>query len=185
MAFTVFTVSYAEYNVALYCQMVPIGTKFPSLVACNKFYICLDDGQYVEANCGPNQIFDKDAQYCVPALNSNCYGKVQNPCENQQNLWVADDKACGNWHYCVNGNIQGSGSCNKGLIFDYNQQKCVNGLCLNDGHLNNYCDIMPENEFFADLDDCTAWRKCNGSKIKSGNCGKGLVSRTSKKKKVI
>ncbi|XP_065360552.1 peritrophin-48-like [Calliphora vicina] len=170
--------SNAEYDAATYCPLVPVGTKFPSFQSCQTFYTCQANNKVVESSCPGSDVFSKDAQSCVSASSANCYNDVANPCENKDGTWVPDSRDCRMWHYCSKGAIAGSGSCANGQYFDGTAGMCVNGKCPNSGgstEITNLCQIMQNNQFFGDFDNCATWHKCSGPVMHTAKCNKGLI----------
>ena len=170
----------ADYNAAEYCQLVPVGTKLPSLSSCQTYYTCQNNKQVVAANCTGTDIFDKDYQECLPATVGNCASG--NPCANKNKMWVSDANTCGVWYYCLNGVVIGSGMCPSNEVFSDAAQMCQYGECSNTAMtdhgsplVDNVCSIMPNEKFFGDFDNCHAWHKCNGMLLQSGICEKGTT----------
>ncbi|TMW47743.1 hypothetical protein DOY81_007170, partial [Sarcophaga bullata] len=170
----------ADYNAAEYCQLVPVGTKLPSLTSCQTYYICQNNGQVSAANCIGTNIFDKDYQECVPASVGNCASG--NPCAHKNKIWVSDSNTCGVWHYCVNGSVIGSGMCPNNEVFNDASQMCQYGQCSNTvmtDHglplVDNVCSIMQNEKFFGDFNNCHAWHRCNGMILQSGICEYGTT----------
>ncbi|XP_037815877.1 peritrophin-48-like, partial [Lucilia sericata] len=184
-AFVPITKINAEYEVSKYCQLVPVGTKLPSLESCQTFYTCLGQKQVAESKCAGDDVFDKDLQMCVPRTNNNCHVNIENPCENQDDTWVGDTKDCSLWHYCSSGKLIGSGSCALGQYFDDTIKSCVNGKCPynmeTSGEINDLCQIMQKDQFFGDFQDCAVWHRCNGSGMNKGKCEHGLLYDTQKR----
>ncbi|XP_073840044.1 peritrophin-48 [Musca autumnalis] len=180
----------AAYNVTHYCQLVQTGTKLPSLDDCQTYYTCLADGSYQESSCLTAQSFDKNAQACKPASTVPCTAGVENPCENQQvNTWVQDPQDCTKWMYCKNQKVDGGGSCPDGQYFSNEKVACIYGKCTNsnddddgDGltEIANLCELMANNVFFGDFEECNAWHKCIDGKMTNGTCNSGLVYNTAK-----
>ncbi|XP_065362210.1 peritrophin-48-like [Calliphora vicina] len=165
----------AEYNVAKYCQLVPVGTKLPSFKSCQTFYTCQTNNKVNETICAGADVFDKDLQYCVTKSQGNCYFHLGNPCENEDATWVPDGKKCGIWHYCSKGQVLGSGSCGPGQYFDGVTKQCTNGKCDNivattTSEITNLCQIMQNDKFFGDFSSCNVWNKCINSKLSTGKC---------------
>ena len=170
----------ADYNAAKYCQLVPVGTKLPSLTSCQTYYICQNNRQVMAVNCTGTNIFDKDYQECVPASVGNCASG--NPCANRNKVWVSDANACGVWHYCVNGAVIGSGMCPNNEVFNDASQQCQYGQCSNTAMtdnglplVDNVCSIMQNEKFFGDFNNCHEWHKCNGMILQSGICEYGTT----------
>ncbi|KAM7356277.1 peritrophin-48-like [Cochliomyia hominivorax] len=182
----IFNVNYitAEYDVAKYCQLVPPSTKLPSLENCQIYYTCLDSNTPKESKCFGTDVFDKDEQACVPKEQSDCLYGINSPCEGLNGTFTKDPKECRLWHYCLDGKSVNSGFCNKGQYFD--GEMCVSGTCtyenvnVDDGKVTEVkyiCNIMQNNQFFGDFDDCRSWQKCvkSNEKPKDGKCLHDLV----------
>lgn len=114
----------AEYNVAQYCQLVKVGTKLPSSDNCQSYYTCFSADIVISAKCSGSDIFDKNAQGCVPKKLKSC--KINS---------------------------------------------------IKNGVIENLCDIMENEVFFGDFEDCQAWHRCNNDKTMStGQCPDNYVS---------
>lgn len=176
----------AEYDVEKYCQLVPRFTKLPSFDSCKSYYVCKTPNKPTKEDCPNNQVFNKDKGACEPEKDSNCKYGAKNPCTGKDEGFATDLENCRMWHYCKNGESQGSGTCLTGQYF--NGEMCVNGKCPYDyvgkssatTEVRNICNIMKVGLFFGDFDNCATWRKCFVDKpIQEGQCDKdhtGYVS---------
>ncbi|KAM7357677.1 peritrophin-48-like [Cochliomyia hominivorax] len=167
----------ADYDVEKYCQLVPDGTKFPSLDSCQTFYTCQPDGSTLKSNCPNNNVFDKNAQSCVTSSDGTCALK-DNPCKGFNGEFAADGRDCHKWHYCLNGKSESTGLCPKGQMFDNKLQSCTYETCSSDNNqddITNICIIMQDGQFFGDFDNCTVWHRCSGLKKEDKNCKYPLI----------
>lgn len=173
----------AAYNVTHYCQLVETGTKLPSLDNCQTYYTCLANGGYQEDNCLSSQAFNKNTQSCQAASMVGCTAGAANPCENKNDGWVQDPSNCVNWIYCSKQQQSGSGSCPVGQYFSNDKGQCIWGQCTNmddtNGELTevaNLCELMANNKYFGDFEECNAWHMCIDGTMKNGTCNGSLVS---------
>lgn len=163
----------AEYEIEKYCKLTQPGIKLPSSDSCEEYYTCGLDEKPSKETCPSNLVFSKDAQGCVPVSEGNCFFGFSNPCQNKHREYSYSSKGCNWYSYCYDGKVANNYTCPAGQRFNAAQNICVNGNCgsSKQSAVLDICNIMPENVYFGDFENCRAWYQCIGTQLRSGFCG--------------
>lgn len=95
---------------------------------CQRYFLC-QNGRALSSACpqSPRETwFNFERQACTDP-GPFCNNSV---CNRKSKIFVADaDRGCGNWHFCVEGQISHSGQCPFDLSFDAFLQYCTYPFC--------------------------------------------------------
>ncbi|XP_055856193.1 peritrophin-48 [Episyrphus balteatus] len=163
----------SNFNATFACTIVQNGTVLKDPTSCNTWIQCINQ-KPISGSCPNGLFFNRNTNKCVDPDTIKCLSSE--PCASvttKNGTFLADPYSCSSYYYCLNG-VATLGACSSGLNYNPETDVCIqNFTCPQNLDPDNWCNIIPDGQFFSNLQRCRKYHFCQNGILENGTCPTG------------